>query len=55
MSDAGATAEEIQRQLRHADATVTRAVYIREVTDQERRHGQRERIAGLVPELGDQP
>jgi integrase len=54
MSDAGATAEEIQRQLRHADSTVTRAVYIRELSDQERRRGQRERIAGLVRELEDE-
>jgi integrase len=39
MSDAGATAEEIQRQLRHADANVTRAVYIHEMKDAERRQG----------------
>jgi integrase len=48
MSDAGATAEAIQRQLRHADANVTRAVYIHELKDAERRQGQRERIAGLM-------
>jgi integrase len=54
MSDAGATAEEIQRQLRHADSTVTRATYIRELSAQERRQGQRERIAGLVRELEEE-
>ena len=47
MSDAGATAEEIARQLRHKNANVTRAVYIHEIQDQERRRAQRERIAGL--------
>jgi integrase len=49
--NAGLSADDVARRLRHKDATVTRAVYLHEINDAQRRKVDRSLIEAVLPAL----